>query len=70
MSEVPSMDRTQVTKSSLQSQGSDAYLAGTTIAERMHLVWQLTLDAWTFKEPNVAESRFQRHAIRVVRGRN
>ncbi len=70
MSEVPSMDRTRVTKSTLQLQGSDAYLGDATAAERMHLVWQLTLDAWTFKEPTIAESRLQRHAVRVVRGRN
>ena len=70
MSEVPSMDRTRVTKSTLQAQGSDAYLAEATEAERMHLVWPLTLDAWTFKEPTVAESRFQRHAVRIIRGQS
>ncbi len=32
--------------------------------------WQPVLDAWTFQEPTVAESRFQRHAVRVVRGRS
>ena len=70
MSEVPSMDRTRVTKSTLQLQGADAFLAEATAAERMRMVWQLTLDAWAFKEPTVAESRFQRHAVRVVRGRS
>ena len=67
MSEVPSMDRTRVTKSTLQLQGTDAFLAEATAAERMGMVWQLTLDAWAFKEPTVAESRFQRHVVRVVR---
>ena len=70
MSESPSMDRTRVTKSTLQSQGVDAFLAEATAAERMRMVWQLTLDAWAFKEPMVAESRLQRHAVRVVRGRS
>ena len=70
MSEVPSMDRNRVTKSTLQSQGADAFLAEATAAERIRMVWQLTLDAWAFKEPTVGESRFQRHAIRIIRGRS
>jgi hypothetical protein len=69
MSEPVSMDRTRVVKSTLRSQGSDAFLVDLTEAERMHLVWQLTLDAWMFKDPTLAESRFQRHAVRVVRGK-
>jgi hypothetical protein len=68
MSRSSSMDRTRVTKSTLQLQRADEFLSEATAAERMRMVWQLTLDAWAFKEPNVAESRFQRHAIRVVRG--
>jgi hypothetical protein len=70
MSEGPLMDRTRVTKSTLLSQGADAFLAEATAAERMRMVWQLTLDAWAFKEPTVAESRFQRYAVRVVRGQS
>lgn len=70
MSDASSMDRTRVTKSTLQSQGADAFLAEATAAERIRRVWQLTLDAWAFKEPTVAESRFQRHVVRIVRGRS
>ena len=70
MSDASSMDRTRVTKSTLQSQGADAFLAEATAAERIRMVWQLTLDAWAFKEPTVAESRFQRHVVRIVRGRS
>ena len=70
MSEAPSMDRTHVTKSTVKLQGSDVFVANATPAERMGMVWQLTLDAWAFKEPSVAESRFQRHAVRVIRGRS
>jgi hypothetical protein len=34
----------------------------------MELMWQLTVDAWAFKgEPEHAESRLQRHVVRVVR---
>jgi len=70
MSEVPSMDRTRVTKSTLQSQGLDAFVAEATPTERIGMVWQLTLDAWMFKEPSVAKSRFQRHAVRVIRSQS
>ena len=69
MSELPSMDRSRVKKSTLQSQGSDEFVADATPAERISMVWPLTLEAWTFKDPNVAESRFQRHVVRVIRGR-
>ena len=68
MADSSSMDRTHVTKSILQAQGSDADFSVGTPGERMGQVWQLTLDAWAFKDPDLAESRFQRHAVRVVRG--
>ena len=45
----------------------DGYIANATPAERMLMVWQLTLDAWSFLDPNVAESEFQRHVVRVER---
>ncbi len=69
MAESPSMDRTRVEVSTLQMQGADS--AGTHMRpdECLAMVWQLTLDAWAFKEPSIAESRFQRHVVRVVRGR-
>ena len=68
MSDSSWMDRTRVTKTSLQAQGSGADFSVGTPGERMGLVWQLTLDAWAFKDPKLAESRFQRHAVRIVRG--
>jgi hypothetical protein len=44
-------------------------VAHLTPGERMGLMWQLAIDAWTFKgEPEHAESRLQRHAVRVRRG--
>jgi hypothetical protein len=37
--------------------------------QRLELMWQLTLDAWAFKgEPQGAESRLQRHVVRIQRG--
>jgi hypothetical protein len=69
MSELFSMDRSRVVVSTLRDQGADHQVAATNPAELMGMVWQLTLDAWAFKEPSRAESRLQRDVISVVRGR-
>lgn len=37
-------------------------------AERFLLVWDITLSAWSFREPNLAQQRLQRTVVRVVRG--
>jgi hypothetical protein len=42
-------------------------LAKTTPAERLEMMWQLTLDAWAFKGEPVAELRLPRHIVRVLR---
>jgi hypothetical protein len=35
------------------------------------MMWQLARDAWAFKgEPEHAESRLQRHVVRIHRGRS
>jgi len=39
----------------------------TTPAERLQMMWQLTLDAWAFKGEPVAELRLPRHIVRVLR---
>jgi hypothetical protein len=40
-------------------------------AERLGMMWQLARDAWAFKgEPEHAESRLQRHVVRIRRGRS
>lgn len=39
----------------------------TTPAERLQMMWQLTLDAWTFKGEPLAELRLPRHLVRVLR---
>ena len=58
-----------VVKSTLQEQNDDGYIANATPAERMLMVWQLTLDVWAFMDPENAKSEFQRHVIRVQRGK-
>ena len=63
------MDRTKVKKTTLQTQGNDDdVIIDATPAERMGMVWQLTLDAWEFLDPESAQSEFQRHIVRVQRG--
>ena len=47
----------------------DAYVRSLSPAERMEMVWQLTLQAWAFKEGLDDAPRLQRHVVRVVRGR-
>ncbi len=42
-------------------------LKGKTPAELMGMMWQLTLDAWSFKEKLDAESRLQRHVVVLKR---
>jgi hypothetical protein len=42
-------------------------LQSTTPAQRLEMMWQLTLDAWAFKGEPVAELRLQRSVIRVTR---
>jgi len=42
-------------------------VADRTPGERMEMMWQLTLDAWAFKGEPCAESRLQRHVVRVRR---
>jgi hypothetical protein len=53
----------QVRKTLLKEETDD--LKNTTAAERWAMMWQLALDAWAFKGEPLAESRLQRHIIRV-----
>lgn len=56
-----------VRKTTLAQQGEDPDLRNTTPAERLGMMWQLTLDAWAFTGEPVAESRLPRHIVRVLR---
>ena len=44
-------------------------LRETTPAERVGMMWQLTVDAWAFMGEDVAEQRLQRDVERVIRRR-
>lgn len=66
MAQVPPMDRGHVEVTNLAHQGGDDFVAAPA-ADCLSMVWPLTIDAWAFKDPEVVESRLQRHVVRVVR---
>ena len=67
---LPRMDRFITKLTTLDQQGRDAGVPDATPAERLRMVWPLTLTAWACKEPNVVQPRLQRHVARVVRSEN
>jgi hypothetical protein len=69
MAQIPPMDRSQVKLTSLQQHlcDSNAFVADATPAERIQMVWPLTLEAWSLKDPKIAERRFQKHVVRIVK---
>ena len=42
-------------------------LKSTTPAQRLAMMWQLTVDAWALKGEPIAELRLPRHIVRVLR---
>ena len=70
MASLPPMDRSVTKLTTLDQQGLDAGVPNATPAERLLMVWPLTLTAWAFKEPNVVQPRLQRHVARVIRREN
>ena len=68
MTDSDHSDRNRVVKSTLLAQGEQDVIVDGTPADRMGMVWQLTLDAWAFLDPVSAKSEFQRHVVRVKRG--
>lgn len=53
--------------SNLRDQDKPDDLSKTTPSERLQMMWQLTLDAWTVKGERIAELRLPRHIVRVLR---
>ncbi|OHB69304.1 MAG: hypothetical protein A2V70_08565 [Planctomycetes bacterium RBG_13_63_9] len=51
----------------LADQGNESDLRDTTPAERLGMMWQLTLDAWALMGEDDAELPLPRHVGRVVR---
>ncbi len=67
MSDRHQMDRSSLVKTTLVDQDDRGILRDASPSERMSMVWQMTLDAWTFMDPAGAKSEFQRHAVRIER---
>lgn len=53
--------------SRLADQDKTDDLFATTPAQRIQMMWQLALDAWSFKGEPIAELRLPRHIVRVLR---
>jgi len=51
----------------LQEQDKYDDIRSTTPAERLEMMWQLTLDAWAFKGEPVDKLRLPRHIVRILR---
>ena len=58
-------EKVRITKLEKQDEIDD--LRSTTPAQRLEMMWQLTLDAWAFKGEPIAELRLPRHIVRVLR---
>lgn len=66
---VSQVDRSHypVRKLRLEDEGKGSQVEHLTAAERVAMVWQLTVQAWTFKEGRWDEPRLRRDVVRVVR---
>jgi hypothetical protein len=66
---MSSVNRRQVTvRRSLTAPDDDGYMPGTA-EQRLLEVWELTKEVWAFTGESDAESRLQRDAAVLVRGR-
>ena len=57
----------KVRVASVSEQGNEDDLRNSTPADRINMMWQLTLDAWAFMGDKFAESRLPRHVVHVRR---
>lgn len=55
-------------KIALEDEGREPALAHLEPGQLVEMVWQLTLEAWTFKDGTRNEPRLRRDVVRVVRG--
>jgi len=63
-------DRSQypVRKGTLLDEPKDETVAHLSPSERVAMVWQISVQAWQFKEPTFHESRLRRDVVRTQRG--
>ena len=57
-----------VRKTTLARQGTERDVRDLTPAERIAMVWTLSVQAWKFKEPTADERRLRRQIVRTIRG--
>jgi hypothetical protein len=59
--------KSEIRVSNLRDQDQSEFedLSKTTPAERLQMMWQLTLDAWAFKGEPITDQRLPRHIIHV-----
>jgi hypothetical protein len=50
-----------------EAQAETAYWRSLTPTQRVDMMWQLTIDAWSFTGERIAESRLPRHIVRIHR---
>ena len=62
------LDRS-VHKTRVSESGPDLWLRSLTPAQRVAMVWQLSLQAWAFKEGLLDEPRLRRDVVRTIRGK-
>jgi len=60
----------RVRKGSLLDEPRDDTLEHLSPGERVGMVWQLSVQAWKFKDPTFRESRLRRDVVRVIRRRS
>ena len=68
MNAPPNRSGYNVRKISLSEEGKHSDLSELTPSERVAMVWQLTAQAWTFKDGTWNEPRLRRDVVRTLRG--
>jgi hypothetical protein len=61
------MEKAVVRKTSLRESNDSGDLKGKSPHQLIGMMWQLTLNAWSFKEKIDVEPRFQRHIVVLKR---
>jgi hypothetical protein len=66
---MAAVDRSKypVRKIRLEDEGKDPELRELTPSQRVAMVWQMTVQAWAFKEGRWDEPRLRRDVVRVER---
>jgi hypothetical protein len=61
------MEKTLVRKTTLRESNDSSDLQGKSPHQLIGMMWQLTLNAWSFKEKIDVEPRLQRHIVVLKR---